>query len=145
MNSIGPSRDVIGQHDRGISRFLSLFGQSNRDTKDADTRGGSILQAAAMFNSKIVKEKVLAGRKGGRIGKLIQENPPWTWREAAADPNTPDPREKIVEELFLATVSRLPTKQELQVATEHLERYRDVGAEDIQWGLVNKLEFVVNR
>jgi len=38
----------------------------------------------------------------------------------------------------------LPTAEEMKKATEFLEQYRDKGAEDLQWTLLNKLEFVVN-
>ena len=140
MNSHGPLRDVLPGHDVDISRFLNTFGQSNRDTKDADTRSGSMLQAATLLNSKVVKTKVLASNQGSRVHKLLQDHPPWTWRDSDQDA-----KRQIVEELFLSTLSRFPDEEERQVALEHLERRRDVGVENLQWALLNKLEFIVNR
>ena len=140
MNSNGPLRDVLPGHDIDISRFLNTFGQSNRDTKDADTRGGSVLQAATLLNSTVVKTKVLAGNKASRVNKLLQDHPPWNWREDGQDH-----KNQIIEGLFLSTLSRFPTDEEMQVSLEHLGRRRDIGVENLQWALLNKLEFIVNR
>jgi hypothetical protein len=140
MNSKGPARDTLFGHDVEASCLLNIFGQSNRDTKEADTRSGSLLQAATMLNCSLVKTKVLGRTKGSRVNKLLVDSPPWTWGEPDHDP-----KKKIVQELYLSTLSRFPTDDEIQIAIAHLEEHRDVGVEDLQWALLNKVEFVVNR
>ena len=136
MNSPGPVRN----NDKDISQFLNFFGLGNRDTKDADTSSISILQAASMLNSSVVKKRVAANLPGSRTNKLLQEFPPWTW----SDPEKPGP-EKIVEEMYLSTLSRLPTESEKAESIAHLQQYRDLGVEDLQWALLNQLEFIVNQ
>jgi hypothetical protein len=51
-----------------------------------------------------------------------------------------------VEELYLATYSRYPTPQELQLAVKALAgaKVRQTAAEDILWALMNSKEFVFN-
>jgi hypothetical protein len=54
--------------------------------------------------------------------------------------------EEVLEELFLATVSRFPTDDERQAVRDHLRerRNRENGFEDVLWGLINTREFILN-
>ncbi len=122
--------------DGELARFLFFFGRGNRNTIEPHTNP-SIVQASVMLYSKLVKKKVLASTEGSRTNTLLQEYPPWSWRDR--------PRlTKLIEELFLTTLSRLPDAQELAGAVKHLEKHRDKGLENLQWALFNKLEFIVN-
>jgi hypothetical protein len=116
--------------DAELKRFLDFFGQSNRITKQAESKG-SIIQASLMMNSDLIKRKVLAATEGSRVRGLLNRQPPASNRE-------------VVEELFLATLSRFPTEQESATSVRHIEHYRGQGVEDLQWALINKLEFIVN-
>ena len=83
-----------------------------------------------VLNSTIVKERIQA-KPGGRLSKLLNADPPLS-------------NEKIVDELFLATLSRHPSASEQRVAIAQTEKYRNAGAEDVLWGLINKLDFIFN-
>jgi mono/diheme cytochrome c family protein len=122
--------DQNGTPDLELSRFLDLFGRSNRSTRQPSAEG-SLLQASLLLNSDLVKKKVLAATKGSRVGTLLSKTPPLS-------------NKQLVQELYLATLSRYPTDGELQKAVAHVERYRDKGVEDLQWALINSLEFMVN-
>ena len=50
----------------------------------------------------------------------------------------------IVDELYLATLSRKPRDEEKQLAVQWLDADRKQGAEDLQWSLLNKLDFIFN-
>jgi hypothetical protein len=50
---------------------------------------------------------------------------------------------EIVEALYLATLSRPPTTAERQTAMGWLDADRK-SAEDLQWALLNKVDFVFN-
>ena len=115
--------------DKELRRFLDFFGQSNRITRQASTKG-SVVQASMMMNSDVVKRKTLASTEGSRVSELLSKTPAL-------------PNEKIVEELFLATLSRYPTEQEMATGVSHVAMHRDKGVEDLQWALLNKLEFMV--
>lgn len=122
--------DQAGAPDVELARFLDFFGRSNRGTKQASTEG-SALQASVMLNSDVVKKKLLAGTKGSRVSILLNKTPPLS-------------NEELVEELYLSTLSRYPTSEEMSKSVRHIEKYRDKGLENLQWALLNKLEFMVN-
>ena len=107
--------------------FLRTFGQSNREQFDRQP-GGSILQAMALMNSPFVNKKVLA-ENSSRVEQLVK----------SAQTNA-----EIVDELYLATLSRYPLAQEKHLAITWLEKDRKQGVEDLQWSLLNKLDFVFN-
>ncbi len=107
--------------------FLRTFGQSNREQFDRQP-GGSILQAMSLMNSPFVTKKVLA-ENNSLVDQVVKST------KTSAE---------IVETLFLATLARYPLPQEKQIAVAWLEKDRKQGAEDLQWSLLNKLDFVFN-
>jgi hypothetical protein len=54
--------------------------------------------------------------------------------------------ERTVEELFLATLSRMPTEGEREKSLKHLQAEKDrVNAvQDLVWALINTREFILN-
>ena len=54
------------------------------------------------------------------------------------------PNAEIIDTLYLATLSRPPRPEETQLALSWLDADRQQGAEDLQWSLLNKLDFVFN-
>ncbi|HYE75179.1 MAG TPA: DUF1553 domain-containing protein, partial [Blastocatellia bacterium] len=107
--------------------FMRTFGQANREQFDRQP-GGSILQAMSLMNSPFVTRRVMA-ENGSLVEKLVTSN---------------KNSSQIVDELYLATLSRNPTAAEKQLAVSWLEKDRKQGAEDLQWALLNKLDFVFN-
>ena len=78
------------------SYFLTLFGRSERVTACACERNGEVTHAAAAAPAERRRawcDKIRAG--DGRLAKLLKDEQ--------------DRRAEIVEELFLATLSRPPT------------------------------------
>jgi hypothetical protein len=107
--------------------LLRTFGQANREQSDRRAEG-SILQALALMNSPFVTRRVEA-KGGSRVERLVESD-----RENAA----------IVDELYLATLSRPPLAEEQELALSWLAEDRRQGAEDLHWTLLNKLDFVFN-
>jgi hypothetical protein len=114
-----------------LADLLASFGLNNRYSvgDDSGTKG-SVIQASVLLNNPLVLERVKA-QKGSRLYDLLQHEPPHTNSE-------------IVEELFLATLSRLPSEQEKGIAVKLLQDYHVQGAEDLLWSLINRLEFGAN-
>ena len=109
--------------------FAESFGQANREFNEP-TREGSIIQAALMMNSNLVKDKARAST-GSYLATLLAE--------AGSD-------ERIVDSLYWQFLTREPTEEERQMSLSLLtERGREAGSEDLQWILMNKLEFLFNR
>lgn len=107
--------------------FLRTFGQSNREQFDRQA-GGSILQAMSLMNSPFVTKKVLA-ENNSLVEQVVKSTMTST---------------EIVDTLFLATLSRYPLAPEKQLAVSWIDKDRKQGAEDLQWSLLNKLDFVFN-
>jgi hypothetical protein len=119
------SPEEIGSGE--AKNFLRTFGQANREQFDRQP-GGSILQAMMLMNSPFVTKRVSA-ENGNLVDQLM--------KSAKTNP-------EIVDLLYLATLSRYPLPHEKQLAVSWLERDRKQGAEDLQWSLLNKLDFVFN-
>jgi hypothetical protein len=115
-----------------LADLLASFGLNNRYAIGDDSGGtrGTVVQASILLNNPLVLERVKAN-KGSRLAELLQHEPPYT-------------NAYIVEELFLATLSRFPSEQERKLAIGLVEEYRTQGAEDLLWSLVNRLEFMAN-
>jgi len=113
--------------DGEAKSFLRTFGQANREQFDRRSEG-SILQAMMLMNSPFVNRRVRA-EGGSRVEQLVKSNATST---------------EIVDRLYLATLSRPPMPAEQEIARTWLEADRRQGAEDLQWSLLNKLDFVFN-
>ncbi len=120
--------DLGGKDLEDVRSLVSAFGQSNRDQGEKSL-AGTMVQTSALLNSNFIKDRVRAGK--GRLATLFKADPPPT-------------NEAVVDELFLATLGRLPAGKEKALASGQLERYRESGAEDLLWSLLNKTEFLFN-
>jgi hypothetical protein len=52
--------------------------------------------------------------------------------------------EQIIEELFLACLSRFPRPSEREIGVKTLQERHSAGLEDLAWSLINKPEFILN-
>ena len=87
-----------------------------------------MVQAAALLNSKFVKDRIKV-QENGRLSKLLNHAPPLS-------------NEEIVDEMFLAFLARPPRDQEKAIVIKTLEQRHNQGLEDLAWSLINKTEFV---
>jgi hypothetical protein len=110
-----------------VKGFLHTFGQANREQFDRQP-GGSILQAMMLMNSPFVTKRVRADG-GSLVEQLVQS------KKSSGE---------IVDALYLNTLSREPLPAEKQIATSWIEQDRIQGTEDLQWSLLNKLDFIFN-
>jgi hypothetical protein len=110
-----------------VAQFLNAFGRGDRD-QNLRNWGGSPLQALNMMNQPFVTSRIHAADEGSNVQRLLRD--------------TTDPA-AIIEELYLATLSRYPSAQELVIASEAMRQLGvKGGAESLQWALLNKLEFL---
>lgn len=127
-----PSPDDVGgrrsKEGGEIASLLQSFYQSNRYTPAPTGNKPSTLQAMLLMNSRIVNDRVSA-EKGGTVQKLVEST---------------KTNDQIVDELFLASLSRMPNKAEREVALAEISKDRKGGAENVQWALLNSIEFVLN-
>lgn len=112
---------------KDIVYFLESFGQNNREYSERKN-GGTITQAVLMMNSPWVMRQVQAS-PGSYLQKLLNSD-------------SPDP-EKVTQ-LFERFLIRKPKADELAMAKDLVATDGKKGYEDLQWLLVNKLEFLFN-
>jgi Protein of unknown function (DUF1553)/Protein of unknown function (DUF1549) len=110
-----------------LKSFMQAFGQSNRGAP-ARPPQASPLQPIMLMRSPVVNDRVLA-TKDSRVQRLLASS------ESSGE---------IVDELFLATLSRRPTPEEKAAAVSFLDKDRVEGAQNVQWALLNLVEFLYN-
>jgi hypothetical protein len=118
--------------DPGLnSYFLSLFGRSDRVTACACERMGDVTmpQLLHLQNGESIGNKIRSGE-----GRLAQ------WLREFKDDN------RVIEELFLATFSRLPSPREKETVLKLLSagEPREEVFRDLFWALLNAKNFAFN-
>ena len=109
--------------------FLNAFGRGDRDLTPRDMNG-SVLQALNMMNLSFVMTRIHENNNGSNVQRQLREQ---------TEPG------KIIEGLYLATLSRFPDADELATASSLMRSLGNQrGAEALQWALLNKLEFIFN-
>ncbi|PYV12858.1 MAG: hypothetical protein DMG07_16125 [Acidobacteria bacterium] len=115
----------------GMGGFLDLFGRPARESScECERRGDiSLAQALNLVNGSVLGNAI--ADPDGRVAKLLLAG--------ATDG-------KIVEELYLATLSRLPDAGESRLALEYLKggKNRAERAQDLLWALLNSHAFLFN-
>ncbi len=109
--------------------FLKTFGQPARELaceceRESDS---NLAQALQLINGPTVNDKLRFATN--RVGKLM------------AKKLTP---QAMLEEIYLSTLSRLPTKEDSQIALEYVAKSKEPRKawEDVHWALINSKEFL---
>ncbi|MDD5542252.1 MAG: DUF1553 domain-containing protein [Acidobacteriia bacterium] len=116
-----------------VRAFLNTFLRGDRDTKPRST-DPSILQALSLMNNNVVISRIhFSGAAGASntVSKLV-----------SSGMNNSD----LLDELFLSTLNRFPTNAEKSALMNLLNTStnRASTVEDIQWTLLNKVDFIYN-
>jgi hypothetical protein len=115
-----------------IGNFLNTFLRGDRD-QDARSNEFSISQALLLLNDANVTSRIRSTTPGSAVNRLIASN---------ATPG------QIVTSLYLSTLSRNPTASELTAGIAMLTllqpgQTKASAAEDLQFALLNKLDFFI--
>ena len=139
VNDVTEITEKYGRYERGTrsvelplpvsSRFLSLYGRSSREfLGDLDPKlEPTLTQALYMINSRDIHQKLRSST--GVLTRLMKEKS--------------DNRE-LIDELYLSTLSRFPTDEELEAAEAYIAESpkRRSGCEDLLWALVSSRSFI---
>jgi hypothetical protein len=109
-----------------LKSFMQAFGQANRATPARQPQP-SPLQPIMLMRSPVVNDRVLAANDS-RLQRLLE-----TYKTDNG---------KVIEELFLGTLSRAPLPEEKRLAESVMEKNRVEGAQNVQWALLNLAEFL---
>jgi hypothetical protein len=113
---------------------LTTFGRPERDVEvvcDCERENqATMLQALFLANHPQVRAKLSA--EGGRVAEIMKQF---------------DDEDARVHEVFLSTLSRLPTDAELQLCREFVRQSGSPhqGLAELMWSLLNSNEFLFNR
>jgi len=115
----------------GKDGFLDLFGRPSRESScECERRSDlSLPQALNLVNGRTISDAVADAN--GRIARAILGG---------------RPDRELVEELYLASLSRPPSAAELETGLKYLESTtgRAARAQDLLWALVNSKAFLYN-
>jgi hypothetical protein len=114
----------------GQGGFLDVFGRPPRESScECERRSDfSLPQALNLVNGKTISDAVADPK--GRVAKLVLSGKTDT---------------AIVEELYLASLSRLPSEAESDRGVKYLARGSKAGrAQDLLWALLNSKAFLYN-
>jgi hypothetical protein len=111
-----------------VKSFMQAFGQANRGTP-ARPPQPSPMQPIMLMRSSVVNERVLAANDS-RVQRLLE-----TYKNDNG---------KVVEELFVSSIARNPLPEEKTLAVSVMEKNRVEGAQNVQWALLNLVEFLYN-
>ena len=93
--------------------------------------GSNMLQALHFINGKSILTRVAAGN--GRVAQLLGQKDL--------------PNEKLIVELYMWSLARLPTGQEIDLGVTFFKSYgekkRKEAAEDLMWALLNSKDFLL--
>jgi hypothetical protein len=81
-----------------------------------------------MMRSSVVNDRVLA-QKDSRVQRLLD-----SYKDNG----------KVIDELFVGTLSRDPDPAEKALAMKVMDKDRVEGAQNLQWALLNLVEFLYN-
>ncbi len=124
------SPPTAGRDGLDISSISNAFFGTNREGPVPTGNRATSLQAILLMSSGLVNNRVLA-ENGSRVQQLVE---------------SPLSNDQIVEEMYLATLARWPTASEKDSAIRDFEfgKDRKKAAQDLQWALINGVEFVLN-
>ncbi len=121
------------QRDAWLKQFIFTF--ANDEGDEGSTFQGTIPQALMMMNGELIA-KAVGGKPGSFLADLLE-------RANASR----SPVDYMVNNLYLAALSRAPSRGEKAMAQKFLNSNPDTieVLEDIFWALLNSNEFVLNR
>lgn len=132
FNELPPGFRAIALPDSNFpNEFLDVFGRPRRAINCECERSGtpSMSQALLMISGGLLNRKIADAN--GYVTQLVKAN---------------TPIEKAIEEIYLRTVSRMPSGEEVAAAKSELSQAStpQEGLEDLLWTLLNTREFQFN-
>lgn len=110
-----------------VKSFLQAFGQANRGTP-ARPPQPSPMQPIMLMRSSVVNDRVIAANDS-RVQRLLD-----SYKDDG----------KVVDELFISALSREPSQEERALGVSVMSKDRVEGAQNIEWALLNLVEFLYN-
>lgn len=115
--------------DGAVATFLNAFGRGDRDVNPRRF-DGSVLQGLTVMNNNFVTSRIRRTNAGSRVATLLQQS---------SDPSY------LIRQLYLNTLSRPATDEEVNsLLTTFRQQGNNAATENLQWVLLNRLQFLFN-
>jgi hypothetical protein len=120
------------KRDSWLRQFLFAFGNDEGD--EATNFQGTIPQALMMMNGELTRD-ALSGKPGSFLANCLEQ----------AQVQARAPETYLVNQIYLAALSRYPSRKELQLAGHYLSSNPDPVQvlQDLFWSLLNSNEFIL--
>jgi len=125
--------DTAKKRDEWMKQFVVTF--ANDEGEEGSNFQGTIPQALMMMNGPLMEQAT-----GGKPGSFLDD------LKVRALRNSKSPPTYMVNNLYLAALSRYPTPAEMRETSKMLSTYPDTleVLQDVFWALMNSNEFVLN-
>jgi len=117
-----------GNEQSPLYTIMQAYFTQQRNLPPADKNVATPVQAMVLMSSPVVAKRV-SPEGTTRVANLL--------KSGKSD-------EEIIDELFLSSLTRRPTTEEVEVAKRLLADDRKGGAKSIEWSLLNTAEFLLN-
>ncbi|MBL8203151.1 MAG: DUF1549 domain-containing protein [Blastocatellia bacterium] len=123
--------EPVEPRSNGTARaFLDSFLRGDRDQKPR-ALDATVMQSLNLMNNSFVMGRIHRNNTGSLVSRLIA--------------NTSLTNEQIIEQLYLTTLSRQPTANEVKKLLPYYTSLgKQVATESVQWVLLNKVDFMFN-
>ncbi len=130
----GGGGDDTRRRDAWLRQFQFAFG--NDEGEEGSSFQGTIPQALMMMNGELMQQAT-GCKPGSFLNDLVE----------AAHAHGGPVDNYVVNHLYLAALSRMPSAHELEVGKQYFASFPDAipVMEDLFWALLNSNEFVLNR
>ncbi len=120
------------KRDSWLRQFLFAFGNDEGD--EATSFQGTIPQALMMMNGELMRD-ALSNKPGSFLANCVEQ----------AQVQAHSPEAYMVNQIYLAALSRYPNRKEVQQAGRYLASFPDTlqVLQDLFWALLNSNEFIL--
>jgi hypothetical protein len=131
----GGDANAGAKRDAWLRQFIFAF--ANDEGEEGSSFQGTIPQALMMMNGELM-EKATKGEPGSFLADLLGD---------AQRQSRMSPAAYMVNNLYLAALSRYPTRTEMTQTSHFVDNFPDTICvlQDLFWALLNSNEFVLNR
>lgn len=126
----GSTRDDA-RRDTWMRQFLFVFGNDEDD--ETTTFQGTIPQSLMMMNGEMIRDAI-SEKPGGFLAEVV-----------AQGRRSRSPANAMIDQIYLASLSRPPSAKERQTALQYLKTQPDSMRvlQDLFWALLNSNEFIL--
>jgi hypothetical protein len=128
FNLSGRGAGAQASEQGALYTLMQAYFIQERNLPPMDKNTATPMQAMVLMSSPLVNKRV-SGEGTTRVANLLKSG---------------KSENEVIEDLFLSSLVRRPTAEEMEVAKRLMAEDKKEGTETIQWALLNTAEFLLN-